>query len=92
MLEAMAAGLAIVAADAPSARGLVEDGIGGRLVASDDPAGYAAAVAALADDPELRRQFGAAARRASAAFTWDSASQAVERSYKAALGRTRPAV
>lgn len=92
MLEAMAAGLAVVAADAPSARGLVEDGIGGRLVASDDPAGYAAAVAALADAPELRRQFGAAARRASAAFTWDSASQAVERSYKAALGRTRPAV
>lgn len=63
VLEAMAAGLAVVATDVGGMSELVTDGETGFLVPPVDARALAAALGRLLRDPRLRRQFGAAARR-----------------------------
>ncbi|MBO9603685.1 MAG: glycosyltransferase family 1 protein [Novosphingobium sp.] len=70
VLEAMAAGLAIVAADAPSTRALIAPHENGILCPPNDPPAYAAALAALLADPPTRRGIALAAQRASLEFNW----------------------
>ena len=60
-LEAMAAGLPVVATDAPGNAEAVEDGVTGRLVAAN-PTDFAAAVVELLGNPSLRGAMGDAAR------------------------------
>jgi len=62
LMEAMAAGLPVVATDISGIAELVEDGVSGLLVPERDPVALAAAVSRLAGDPELRRRFGRAGR------------------------------
>lgn len=62
VLEAMAAGLPVVATDVRGNRDLVEDGVNGLLVRVGDVQGLAEALLRLARDPELRRRMGAAGR------------------------------
>jgi len=62
LLEAMAAGLPVVATDVPGTRELVADGVTGRLVPVGRPDLLADALAELARDPELRERFGSAGR------------------------------
>lgn len=59
----MAAGKAIVAADATSNPELIIDGLTGLLVPSGEPASYAKALRSLLDDRELAVGLGEAARR-----------------------------
>jgi glycosyltransferase involved in cell wall biosynthesis len=87
VLEAMASGLAIVCADAPSARTLIRDSETGIIRPAFDLEGQAAAVAELAASPEHRRRIGAAARAASEAYSWEAASASVERAYRSLLER-----
>lgn len=49
LAEAMAAGLPVVALDAPGAREVVEDGANGRLLADQEPAAFAQALGDLLD-------------------------------------------
>jgi len=63
LLEAMAAGRAIVATRVGGTPELIADGKTGLLVERSDPAGLARAVSALLRDPALRAELGAAARR-----------------------------
>ena len=83
VLEAMASGLPVVSADAPSARALLADGATGLLVPPREVAAYVAALTSLADSPQLRARMGGAAREASAAYSWDAASESVARVYRA---------
>ena len=62
-LEAMAAGLPIVAARAAAAPEVVSDGESGILVAPDSPGDLAAALDRLLSDPEERRRMGETGRR-----------------------------
>jgi glycosyltransferase involved in cell wall biosynthesis len=62
-LEAMAAGLPVVANNSGGVGEQVIDGVNGFLLPADDPAEIAAALRTLLLDPELRASFGAAARR-----------------------------
>jgi glycosyltransferase involved in cell wall biosynthesis len=62
-LEAMAAGLPVVATDVPGHREVVVDGETGLLVPAEDGAGFAHAIASLAGDPARRRKLGEAGRQ-----------------------------
>jgi len=68
-LEAMAAGLAVVACRAAAMPEVVEDGVTGLLAPPRDPAGLAAALETLFADPGRARAMGEAGRRAVAAYT-----------------------
>jgi colanic acid/amylovoran biosynthesis glycosyltransferase len=63
IVEAMAAGLPVVAAHLPGLEELVEDGVTGYLVPPNRVEGFAAALAALASHPEDGVRFGQAGRR-----------------------------
>jgi len=82
VLEAMASGLAVVCADADSARSLVENERTGLLYSAKDNAGLLDALAAVVRDADRRRALGRAAREASARFSWDAASQSVLDAYE----------
>lgn len=64
LLEAMAAGLPIVAANAAAIPELVEDDVNGRLFPAGDPHALAAALAALLQSPSERLRLGAQGRHA----------------------------
>ena len=71
LLEAMAAGLAVVVTDAsPGPLEVVEDGVSGLVVPSDDPFALAEALDRLGADPELRERLGAAARDTLRQLDW----------------------
>ena len=63
MLEAQAAGLPVVAGDAPGIAAIVEDGRTGRLVPRGQVQAFAEAVADLLDAPAERAALGAQARQ-----------------------------
>ena len=61
-------------------------GGGLRLVAPGDPEALAGELRALLDEPDWRRELGAAARATvAAAFTWESCGRATVAAYEAAL-------
>jgi glycosyltransferase involved in cell wall biosynthesis len=62
LLEAMASGLACIASDLPSTRGIVEQGRTGVLVPPNDPTALADAIVRLLNDPGERTRLGLAAR------------------------------
>ena len=69
VLEAMAAGLPVIASDVGGLREQVEDGVTGLLVPAGDVAALATALERLVGDPQLRRVMGDAGRaRAEALF------------------------
>ncbi len=73
VMEAMCRGIPVVAARVDGIPEMVVDGETGFLVASEDAAGFAEAVARLLADPERRARMGAAAReRARRLFSQDA--------------------
>jgi len=68
VLEAMAAGKPVVAADTDGPRLMIEDGVDGILVPPGDLERLTAAVASLLDDPSRRDAMGAAAAVAAQRF------------------------
>lgn len=62
-LEAMACGVAVLATRVGGVAEVVEDGVSGVLVAADDRAGYARALARLLGDLDRTHALGAVARR-----------------------------
>jgi phosphatidyl-myo-inositol alpha-mannosyltransferase len=70
LLEAMAAGTAIVASDIPGYRSVARDEVHGRLVAPGDPRALADAIRALLDDPSRRAAMAAEGRRTVEGYDW----------------------
>jgi glycosyltransferase involved in cell wall biosynthesis len=70
LLEAMAAGLPVVATAVGGTPEVVVDGVTGLLVPPHDPISLAEAIVRLLDAPDLRRQMGQAGReRVKKSFT-----------------------
>ena len=63
LLEAAACGRPLVATDAPGCREIVRDGETGLTVPIENPTALAEALLRLAQSPELRARYGAAARQ-----------------------------
>lgn len=63
LMEAMGAGIPVVASNIPGTNDLVEDGRNGLLFEAGDAAGLARLLAKVAGDAELRKKLSAAARR-----------------------------
>ena len=92
ILEAMAAGLPVVATDVGGNAEAIVDGETGRLVPVGDTRALGQALAALAGDPQRRRLWGQAGReRVRRLFAVDAMVSAYLRLYDALLTRGRPA-
>ncbi len=63
LLEAMAHGVPVIATDVDGNRDAVATDVNGVLFKLSEPAGAAAALSRLADDPEYWRKLSAAGRR-----------------------------
>ena len=80
-LEAMAAGLPVVAASATGSESLVSDGWTGRLIRPGAIDAFADALAHYCRDEEARRAAGAAGCQASLRYGWDEVNQALVDGY-----------
>jgi glycosyltransferase involved in cell wall biosynthesis len=87
LVEAMAAGLPIVATDAPGIRGVATHGRDSLLVPIRDPLGLAAAMRKVADESSLRVKLSSAAREASSRYSWPVLTVAYEKLYRELANR-----
>ncbi|GLY85870.1 glycosyltransferase [Actinoallomurus iriomotensis] len=85
VLEAMAAGLPVVATRVGGVPEVLADGVAGLVVPPHDPAALACAIERLAGDPELRRAMGAAGRRAAERLSVDECAARHEAVYRRLL-------
>jgi phosphatidylinositol alpha-mannosyltransferase len=86
LVEAMAAGLPIVATDIPGYREVVRDGEDGILVPPRDPAATASALGEILDDAELSKRLGESGRARADRYSWDAVTREVEAAYEEAAG------
>jgi phosphatidyl-myo-inositol alpha-mannosyltransferase len=85
LLEAMAAGLPVVASDIPGYRTVLTDGRQGRLVPPQDAFTLADALATLLANPALRRAMADEGRRTAAAYAWPTIGGRILDVYHAVL-------
>ena len=91
VLEAMAAGLPVVATDTAGVELLVETGVNGAVVPREDPDAFAAALVEVARDPAARARYGRASLRRVARFTVDEMVERTLAAYVDAIRRNTPA-
>jgi 1,2-diacylglycerol 3-alpha-glucosyltransferase len=84
VIEAMAAGVPVVAVDAGGVADAVADGATGFLTAPSDDA-LASGIQALLDDPPLRRRFGEAGRAAARKFSLEHVTDEIVGVYDSLL-------
>ena len=85
LLEAMAAGLPVVASDIAGYREVLEGGAHGVLVPPGDPEALAAAVRRVLTTPELAERLEATGRERAERFRWEVVAGEVEAAYTDAL-------
>jgi glycosyltransferase involved in cell wall biosynthesis len=86
VVEAMLAGLPVVATNVGALPEIVENGVTGFLVESGDEAGLAAVLSALLADAEKRRAFGRqGAAVARQRYTWENTVQIIKSESLAAV-------
>jgi len=89
VLEAMRAGVAVVASDADGTAEVVRDGETGRLVPKADGPALTAAIRDLLDDPVARRRLAAAgAQFVTDRFDAESLARRTEALYRSSLGES----
>jgi phosphatidyl-myo-inositol alpha-mannosyltransferase len=81
LLEAMAAGTAIVCSDIHGYKGVVRRGREGLLVPPRKPKALAAAIGTLIADPELRERMGSEGEARAADFSWERVTAKVDDYY-----------
>ncbi len=86
LLEAMACGVPVVAADNPGYRQVVRDGVNGLVVDVRDPEAYARALERVLQDPSLRGRLVEGGLRTARTHSWDAVAEAVEEVYREVRG------
>jgi phosphatidylinositol alpha-mannosyltransferase len=92
LVEAMAAGLPVVASDIPGYDEVVRDGVDGLLVPPRNPAALAAAAGRLLNDPALAERLVTAGRDRAATFDWGVVVEQIEDAYRRALQAGPPSL
>lgn len=90
VVEAMAAGLAVVATRVGGVPQMVNDGVTGLLVPPEDPAQLATAIDRLLSRPEEREAMGRAGRSEAPSFSAEAMCERTDALYRRLLG-SRPA-
>jgi glycosyltransferase involved in cell wall biosynthesis len=85
LLELLAAGVPVVAAQVGQVNEYIRDGESGLLVPPGNPAALAQAALRLLHDAPLRQRVGAAGQQAAAAWNWARLAAVAERAYARAL-------
>jgi len=85
LVEAIAAGLPVVASDIPGYDEVVRDGVDGLLVPPRDPAALAVAAGRVLDDPALAERLVAAGRDRATTFDWSVVVERIEDAYGRAM-------
>ena len=86
LLEAMAAGLPIVASDIPGYRTVLRDGVQGRLVPPSDASAAADAAAAILSSPSTAKALAEEGRATAAQHAWPVVRREVEKLYDEIVG------
>ena len=89
LLEAMAAGLPIVASDIEGYRSVMRHRREGLLVPAGDSVALAGSLAALLEDPPLRRAMGERGRDTAARYRWEGVADQVLEYYGDLVARKR---
>jgi glycosyltransferase involved in cell wall biosynthesis len=89
VVEAMAAGVPVVATDAGGVREVVEDGVSGLVVPVADATALAEGVVRLLDDPRLATRFARSAQSRVQEFDTDAMIERLEKLYLDLLSATR---
>lgn len=91
LVEAMAAGLPVVASDIPGYREVVRADVDGLLVPPGDAAALAQAIERVLDDAPLAARLRAAGRARAARFDWPVVAEEITGCYREAVAGRRPA-
>ena len=86
LVEAMAAGTAVVASNLDAFRRVLEDGEAGRLVPVEDSAALAEALIEVLSDDDMRARYVAAAAAAVARYDWSVVADDIMRVYETVAG------
>jgi phosphatidyl-myo-inositol alpha-mannosyltransferase len=87
LVEAMAAGLPVVASDIEGYREIVRRGIEGLLVPPGDPAALAGAIRRVLGEPALARRLSEAGRARAGQFSWETVAARIEHVYEEAMAQ-----
>jgi phosphatidylinositol alpha-mannosyltransferase len=87
LVEAMAAGVPVVASDIPGYREVVRDDVDGLLVPAGDVDALAGSVRRILSEPKLARRLSQAGRERARAFSWDVVVPRIEAIYERVIGR-----
>jgi phosphatidylinositol alpha-mannosyltransferase len=89
LVEAMAAGLPVVATDIPGYREVVTHGVHGLLVPPRDPEALGAALVRVLTEAGLAERLGEAGRARAREFDWPTVVDQLEQIYRRAIERPR---
>jgi phosphatidylinositol alpha 1,6-mannosyltransferase len=83
-VEALASGLAVVAADAPGSRDIIRDGVDGILCPPTDRDAYCNALRRLIESANARSAFRKSGLQRAASYRWDIVLEAMVRNFRRA--------
>jgi phosphatidylinositol alpha-mannosyltransferase len=86
LVEAMAAGVPVVASDIAGYREVVRQDVDGLLVPPGDPSALAEAVAGVLREPDTAKRLSEAGRTRAQDFRWDPVVDRIEQAYRDAIG------
>jgi len=89
LVEAMAAGVPVIATDIPGYREVVRDGVDGLLVPPNDATALASAIRRVLSEPDLASALASAGRTRAETFSWDAVVPRLEAVYDRVLAGTR---